>query len=361
MILALMGLFAGGLQDGDLDRILLRHRQKLEKARTPPERRGVDDETRAELEVFLKNHPRHPDAGRAAWLRATSWLASEDLDRGIAELNAFLKERADSPFAGDARMALAEALLRKEDWAGARSACAPLAGGDAKDGRRLHALLLTAVAWQSEGEIDRAATLLREARDGHRERPESWGALLQLAVCLHSAERNAEARRVLEEVIAGCPNPDAVDAARKHLSAYLRLGTEAPAIAGRDLAGTNVASPFGGGRVAVAYFFDSTLTTAVTEQGFLGRLRSEQKGPDLLVVGISVDRDRRDPLRFKDEFGISWPLLFDGKGYDGEAARAYDVRLLPSLWVADRKGRLRFHNLAGADLRRAVAKLLQEK
>ena len=348
------------LQDGDVDRILLRHRQKLEQARSPEERRKADVDARGEFEEFLKQHPKHPDAPRAAYLRASSWLVTGELDRGIAELRAFLAAHDAHEQATGARLLLAEALIEKEDWAGVRAACGIVLERKPDEERALHARLMTAVAWQYEGDVDRAAALLRAVRTDFPSRPESWGALMQLAICFHSAERHAEARAVLEEVIGGCPDRAAVDAARRHLSAYLKAGTEARAVSGADLDGKPRSTSDFAGKPYVLYFFDSAQPTAAGEAGFLRRLRSDPAMSGLPFLGVSLDRERRAAQRLKEEFSIDWPLLFDGKGYDGPAALAWDVRRAPSLWLIDKKGRVRAYNLAGADLRRAATKLLQE-
>jgi peroxiredoxin len=113
--------------------------------------------------------------------------------------------------------------------------------------------------------------------------------------------------------------------------------------------------------VAVVYFFEAAYAPAVGEAGFLRKTRESFKAEDLEIVGISLDLDRKDLILLRDSQKIAWPLLWDGKGYDGKLARLYDVRTLPSLTVLDRKGKIRFYNLAGRDLRFAIAKLLEEK
>jgi TolA-binding protein len=359
--MSLLLALALSVQDGEVDRILLRHGQKLEKAATAEERRKADAEARTELDEFLRRHGKHADAPRAAWLRAASWLGSGDLDRAAAEIRAYLKDWPEHELALNARLALAEALLQKEDWAGAREACAAVLEKRPQDERAVHARLMTAVAWQYEGEIDRAAALLRSVRTDFPGRPESWGALMQLAVCLHSGERNAEARKTLEEVIGGCPDRNAVEAARRHLSSYLKVGADPAPLAVRDLDGKPRGAADYAGKVWALYFFDATQATSAAEAAFLKKLKADAATSGLELLGISVDRDRRDALRYRDEVGAAWPLAFDGKGYDGAAALAWDVRRLPTLWLIDRKGKLRHFNLAGPDLRRAATKLLQEK
>ncbi|HEX7900498.1 MAG TPA: tetratricopeptide repeat protein [Planctomycetota bacterium] len=346
-------------QDGEIDRLLSAHDQKMRAAGSPGEGRRVLAETRAKLDAFVKEHPKHPDVPRAAWHAAESLLATGELDPALERLRALVRDHPDAAPSSNARFAIGEALLDKEDWAGARAAAADFLQRHPKDERAFFAKALTGSAFAAEGDYDRAAETLRAARDAHKERPESWGALLQIAVYRHAQERNDDARRALDEVIQNCPDRDTQELARLHLSAYLKLGGERPAVAGKDLKGADAGADALAGKVSVIYFFDSTFTQAVGEIRSLKKIREAL--PDLAILGVSVDLDRKDLAAFAARERPDWPLLHDGKGYDGGAARAYDVRRVPSLWICDRKGRLRYHNLAGPDLRRAIAGLLQEK
>jgi hypothetical protein len=40
------------------------------------------------------------------------------------------------------------------------------------------------------------------------------------------------------------------------------------------------------------------------------------------------------------EKGMTWPILADGKGFDGAIAQAYHVRGTPEVFVLDREGRI---------------------
>jgi hypothetical protein len=60
----------------------------------------------------------------------------------------------------------------------------------------------------------------------------------------------------------------------------------------------------------------------------------------------------------KDE-GMTWPVLADGKGFDGPIAKAYHCQGTPDVWVLDREGRI-FSKLGSAkqieaSLREALA------
>jgi len=360
-MLSLMIFLLLGAQEGDVDRIMLRFKQRATQAKSEEAFKKLLAVTRAELERFLKDKPKDKEAHRAAWHVAESWLSEGNLERAQESLAAFLKDYPDSEHAPSARYARGELLLQREDDAGARAAFEEFLKLHPKDERALFARLYTAVTLQNERKYEEAAAILTAAREAHKERRESWGALMQLAVLRHVQEKNKEARAVLEEVIRGCPDREAVEVARRHLAEYLKIGDPAPAFSERDTKGGEFSLEKQRGKVTVLYFFDAGLTTAVTEAAFLKGARQAFKPEELQILGVSVNPDSKELSLFVSEFKIDWPLLSDGKGYDGKLARLYDARIVPSLTVIDRKGRIRFFNVANRDLRNCISKLLEEK
>ena len=188
---------------------------------------------------------------------------------------------------------------------------------------------------------------------------------MQLAVLYHVQEKNADARRTLEEIIRDCPDKEPVEVARRHLVEYLKIGRDAPGFSEKDFEGREAALDKMRGKVVVVYFFDPWLTTAMTEAAFLRKAREDAaktgRSDDLQIIGICIGTERKDVGIYKAEARVDWNLIFDGRGVDGKFARLYDVRGLPSLTVIDRKGKIRFFNIAGRDFRNNVAKLLEEK
>jgi len=294
-------------QDGEVDRILLRFNQRREKIQGGAEFRRLLDETRTDLERFLRENPRHKDAARASYHVAESLLPLGQFDEALKRLNALLKEHPESEFAASARFAIGEALLQKEDDAGARAAFEEFARVHPKDERALYARIYAAVTHQNENRYDPAAELLQAVRRDFKDRPESWSAVMQLAIVRHVQEKNADARRALEEVIRDCPDRDAAQAARRHLAEYLKVGQEPPAFREKDLSGAETALEPLRGRVVVLYFFDSSVTTAVGEAAFLRKVREAFKPEDLQVLGVSLDLDRKDLVLFRDVHKVSWP------------------------------------------------------
>lgn len=353
------------LQDGEVDRILLRFTQRRERVRTDGEFRRLLAEIRTELEAFLKANPAHPDAPRAAFHAAETLISAGESAAGAEQLRRFLKSHPDAGQAPSARFMLGEALLRAEDDAAARDAFREFIRQHPKDERAVYARLYEAVTLQNEGDFPGAETLLRAVRQERPGTREAWSACLQLAVLLHLQEKNAAARALLEEVLTARPDPATADVARKHLAEYVRLGREAPGFTEKDAEAREVSLEKLRGKVVLLYFFDPALTPSVAEVQFLARLRGELgkagRGEDFVLLGTCLAADRKDLALYKSQFAADWPLFFDGRGLDGRLARLYGVAGQPALWVLDRQGRFRFHNLAGRDLRFAVKKLLEEK
>jgi outer membrane protein assembly factor BamD (BamD/ComL family)/peroxiredoxin len=347
-------------QDGEVDRILLRFRQRADRATTIQEFRRLLMDTRAELERFLKDHPKHRDAARAAFHVAESYLSDRDFDPALERLDAFLRDHPASEHAPTARFARGEALLEKENDAAARAAFEEFGRLYPDDKRAVIARIYAAVSLQNEKRYDEAAAALGEARRRYKDQKESWNAVMQLALLHHVQEKHADARRTLEELIRECPEREPVEIARRHLTEYLRAGGDAPAFWEKDLAGNPASLEKLRGKPAVLYFFESAGPAAIAETGFLRRAREQLKG-DVEILGFSLDLDRRELGGFLEERKVDWPILFDGKGFDGKLARLYDVRGLPHLVVLDRKGKVRFFNVAGRDLRNVLARLLEEK
>lgn len=260
---------------------------------------------------------------------------------------------------------MGEILVEKERDADARAAFEEFLKRHPTDERAVIARLYTAITWQNEGKYEQAADLLRAARQDYKNRKESWGAMMQLAVALHVQEKNAEARKTLEDLIRECPDREPVEVARRHLTEYLKCGQDAPVFADKDIEGRDASVDRLRGKVVAIYFFDPAAQAAYPEAAFLRRAKEEAakagKADDFQIIGVSIGADRKEMAMYRAQARTDWMLLHDGKGIDGRIPRMFDVRALPSMTVVDRKGKIRFYNIAGRDFRNSIAKLLEEK
>jgi peroxiredoxin len=64
----------------------------------------------------------------------------------------------------------------------------------------------------------------------------------------------------------------------------------------------------------------------------------------LRIVLVSLDENRKDLDAALAHFGITWPVNFDGKGWENAIARPLGINAIPTVWVIDRKGILRTLN-----------------
>lgn len=348
-------------QDGDVDRIMLRFTQRREKVQSQVEFSKLLVETRTALEDYLKAHPQAGESGRAAFHIAETYLWAADYGSAVSKLRSVLADYPQGEDAPTAAFLIGQVLLREDDLSQARSALEDFVRKYPKDDRIVLARSLIAVTYQNEEKYADAEAMLLETRNLFKDRKDSWSALLQLAVVYHLEEKNDEARKILSQVVSECSDRSLVAMARKELDLFAKAGSAPEPFRGTDLAGNTLSSDKANGQVVILYFFDAAAPAAAQEISFLQRIRKTFEGKALALWGVSLNTDRQDALNFKDLQRISWPILFDGRGYDGALARQFNVRGLPALIVLDKAGRMRYFNVAGKDLENVVARLLREQ
>jgi AhpC/TSA family protein len=81
-------------------------------------------------------------------------------------------------------------------------------------------------------------------------------------------------------------------------------------------------------------------------------------GQPFTFVGISADGDVDDLRRFVSKSDMNWPQIHDGEG--GPLQREYGIEYFPSIFVLDGKGVIRFRDVRGAELDKAIDTLLAE-
>lgn len=75
------------------------------------------------------------------------------------------------------------------------------------------------------------------------------------------------------------------------------------------------------------------------------------------MIAIHADPKKEEMQRVMRELGMPWPVLFDG---DRKVMKSFAADSFPDYYLVDRKGVLRFADLANGEVDRAVAMLLKE-
>src|SRR6266849_4546808 len=107
------------------------------------------------------------------------------------------------------------------------------------------------------------------------------------------------------------------------------VGTRAPALSGEALDGSTLHASFSGTRTVIV-FWAAWCGPCRKEQPTLNRIAADYAPQGVAVVGVDMlDHDRALARAFVQEFGVSYPSLYDDAG---RAAAAYEIAGRPSCW-----------------------------
>ena len=85
------------------------------------------------------------------------------------------------------------------------------------------------------------------------------------------------------------------------------------------------------------------------------------KGKPFELVGISIDSEVKTLQEFLAKEKLPWTHWWAGPGgWESSLAESWDIRSIPSTFVLDSKGVIRFKNIRGEELAQAVNVLLAE-
>lgn len=118
------------------------------------------------------------------------------------------------------------------------------------------------------------------------------------------------------------------------------------------------------GKVVLLDFWATWCEPCTKELPELEKLSREFAAQEVVVIGVSIDRERKNALDLASSLKLTFKLLHDP---EGKVAEVYDPPKMPSSYVIDRDGVVRFVNegfTGAADvtkLKRQLAQLTQPK
>lgn len=287
-------------------------------------RRGTDRRVAAGLELYLELNPEAPDLPAAierltaiyARGSAFRWeVPPPDVARRLGTIGSGIVDRhADGPLRPTGLL------------------CRAIAANAQRRGGRLEPAAATTI---------RAA--LAEILERHADSPLAAIAIDGLVRTEEEAGRTAEAATAYAAYRARHQgNEDALEAARDRLGRIgLRIGG-IPPFRGTDLAGSELTHAALAGRVVVVQFWATWCKPCLDGMAVMRRI-AEKQGERLVVLGVNLDRADEmtaESLRsWAARESIPGRQLFDGRGWESELVRAFDVSEIPFRAAFDATGR----------------------
>lgn len=142
-----------------------------------------------------------------------------------------------------------------------------------------------------------------------------------------------------------CAPAYSVTAADKH---PLRAGDVSPIVALRDLNGAVVRFPANyRGKVVILHFWQGGCSSCREELPGMESLYMKYRGQGLAILAVNVGQRRDIVARLVRSFDVSYTFLLD---LDKEMAERYNVVALPTTYLIDRSGVIRYRILGSANL-----------
>jgi RNA polymerase sigma factor (sigma-70 family) len=194
-------------------------------------------------------------------------------------------------------------------------------------------------------------------------------ACFNLATMLKAAARfgqdqkaTAEAEKLFEHVTTEFARigPAGAELARKarpelYDLRHLIIGKPAPETEGEDLDGHRMNLRDYRGKVVVLVFWtDSTASGLAEHRKLAGRLAGEP----LSLVGVNCDDNLRKAKAAAEKYEVTWPSFWDKQS--GPISVSWNVRGWLTTIVLDAKGVIRYREVRGGELNKAVEALLRE-
>ena len=140
----------------------------------------------------------------------------------------------------------------------------------------------------------------------------------------------------------------------------LALGKAGPAIDGEDLFGNRMKLSDYRGKVVVLSFWSTGCIPCMKmiprERALVAKYREQP----FALLGVNTDQSRERAKAAVAKHKMTWPSWWDGKETGRGISKKWGLSFLPTIYVLDQKGIIRYKHVRGEHLTKAVDSLLQE-
>jgi peroxiredoxin len=114
------------------------------------------------------------------------------------------------------------------------------------------------------------------------------------------------------------------------------------------------------GKVVLVDFWSTHCPPCIEEFPNLRACYKAFKHMGFEILSISLDNKKEELEALLAKQPMPWKTVFSGKGWVDDAALLYRVHWIPSLWLVDREGILRYFDVRGEDLKAAITQLVNK-
>ena len=296
-------------------------------------------------------------------------LALAHLDKQEKGLRDFIHNHPQSPHTVDARLRLARLLTTRSDLTGKAayfdSALRLLAEAlkTAPEERRADlafaqiALGMRHIAVPTDRDRDTLVEQMNAFQTGYPNDRRVAPLIAEVATLFDEQPRRKQA--LLNQALAAARTPELRARIDDDLRRLALLGHPIE-VKGTTASGAEVDLARFRGRVMLVYFFASWSAPSIAGIEEVEYLRKTFAKESVEAIGISLDPTAEALAVTLKARNVTWPVIFDGKGWKSPLVRSLSLNALPTLWIVDRQGCLRTLN-AKTESEALVRELLKEK
>lgn len=203
--------------------------------------------------------------------------------------------------------------------------------------------------------------LLREVKSKLTHPKSRSVVFMDLALGYRDEGNSQKAKELFQKVVDLGAVPPMIERAKGYLYELesLAVGEKAPDFEAETAGGEKIALSDLRGEVVLLEFWASWCAPCRPEIPHLKEVWSKYRGEDFRLIGISLDKNREDMMRFIEEEGLKWPQILVEKGWEGELANLYHVETLPKAYLIDREGRIAARDFRKKEIKEEVRQLME--